>query len=567
MNKEDVILDYYKGNLAYLYFLIYLINGNNKEYASYILNKKNINAAKVGCISTILLSVKEDLIIKNKNKASSRIDLKYLELLAAIIAEKNNQGYLLDNYQFNNAVTLVSEIRNKMAHGNFIIDLDNNEVILIKNNHKIKVNINKLSEFVVNGLGLSIKASNASECKRDIIISNKIQSTRDKPIISKGEIRGLLNKFHKVEFTLQSKDNKVISQKAKNLLEDLIEDYQKNRGTITPKFINIENQLKKDYNFKIKNIQISKLTIDKLADYLYDILPTDNYNTQVKIVGSELQRYLDDKYKKINPIFFNLHNLILLNIIDKENTIDPSVIENKISNNNIKLIINYDSVAASTICMFNSLFAYALNDIYTNNNKFTNKDNTGLDFSKLDTSLINVTKNIINISPIIDSENKLKSNTKRLEEINNTINEYEKKLKLVEATNKNILKLQKRINNLKTQREQQLLNIKYYEEQLLSRKNYYNNNYEYLKNESIINGIRNSIAHGNYRVIFKGTIDKCEIEFEDIYNDKIMFKGKVNILDFINFLISSHNVIKDFISKDIKHIKSKSLNKLLIKNN
>lgn len=31
--------------------------------------------------------------------------------------------------------------------------------------------------------------------------------------------------------------------------------------------------------------------------------------------------------------------------------------------------------------------------------------------------------------------------------------------------------------------------------------------------------------------------------------------------------MNKEDVIKDFISKDIKHIKSKSLNKLLIKNN
>ena len=37
------------------------------------------------------------------------------------------------------------------------------------------------------------------------------------------------------------------------------------------------------------------------------------------------------------------------------------------------------------------------------------------------------------------------------------------------------------------------------------------NNIKYLTNESIVNGIRNSIAHGNYRVIFMGELSKSKI--------------------------------------------------------
>ena len=46
------------------------------------------------------------------------------------------------------------------------------------------------------------------------------------------------------------------------------------------------------------------------------------------------------------------------------------------------------------------------------------------------------------------------------------------------------------------------------------------NNIKYLTNESIVNGIRNSIAHGNYRVIFMGELSKSKIIFDDIYEGK-----------------------------------------------
>ena len=74
-------------------------------------------------------------------------------------------------------------------------------------------------------------------------------------------------------------------------------------------------------------------------------------------------------------------------------------------------------------------------------------------------------------------------------------------------------------------------------------------NIKYLTNESIVNGIRNSIAHGNYRVIFMGELSKSKIIFDDIYEGKLTFHGEISILDFINMIANNLIVILSFIEK------------------
>lgn len=117
-----------------------------------------------------------------------------------------------------------------------MIDFDNNKVILKKDDYDIKIDIDKLSKFIANGLGLYLKVNNSTIYKRDIIVSNKIQNNRVKPITNKGELRGLLGKFQKVEFIIRSRDNTTVKQEYVNLLEEMIKDFKDNRGKITTKF-------------------------------------------------------------------------------------------------------------------------------------------------------------------------------------------------------------------------------------------------------------------------------------------------------------------------------------------
>ena len=79
---------------------------------------------------------------------------------------------------------------------------------------------------------------------------------------------------------------------------------------------------------------------------------------------------------------------------------------------------------------------------------------------------------------------------------------------------------------------------------------YCNNNKDYLISERIIDGIRNSIAHGNYYIKNNIDIYNSIIVFEDIYNNQLTFKCNIKMCDFINFLDSNANIVFDFIENN-----------------
>lgn len=70
-----------------------------------------------------------------------------------------------------------------------------------------------------------------------------------------------------------------------------------------------------------------------------------------------------------------------------------------------------------------------------------------------------------------------------------------------------------------------------------------------MRNKAIINGIRNSISHGNYKIeSVENRVDK--IVFEDIYEGILTFKCEVPITEFINMIYKNEIPIEDFLNKD-----------------
>lgn len=551
MDKCNNIIDYYEGNLAYTYFLLNFIY-DNQIYFDNALEKKYIPAAKVGCISNILLGIREELVEKGSKTILPKIDVKYLELAVDTIATKTKDGYLVDGYLFEDASNLIWEIRNKLAHGNFMIDFDNNKVVLKKDDCDIKIDIDKLSQFIANGLGLYLKVNNSTIYKRDIIVSNKIQNNRVKPITNKGELRGLLGKFQKIEFIIKSRNNTVIEQCDVNSLEQLIKDFKDNRGKVTTKFLVIERLLKEKYDFSFKNVGINKIAVNELADYLFDVIPDSEYDNQVQVIGFELQRHLESKYNQVNAISSNLRNLFLLDVIKEKKTFDKNVIINELEKRNIPIYINYDLVAATAIGMFNSLFSYALDDLYVNENKYITDENNGLTFDKLDLSLIEVSKNTIDEKIINELNLKLVSKIKESKRLDKIISTTVNSLEMVKDKEKATLVLNTRLQNLQNDKvkiENELLVIK---KDISEKENYRDSNIKYLTNESIINGIRNSIAHGNYRVIFMGELSESKIIFDDIYEGNLTFHGEIKILDFINMIANNLIIVFEFIERKNK---------------
>ena len=150
--KEQSLLEYFLGNKAfYLFINDYMFKQNR---TSFILEDKyNINA-QLGCISNILLSIKEELVSKDGG-ASARISVNELEKGIEYICKKENGEYKVDNSTFSSAALLLLTIRNKIAHGDYIID--DKKIVLNHEGDKIHIDIEKLGLGIVSDIDDIVK--------------------------------------------------------------------------------------------------------------------------------------------------------------------------------------------------------------------------------------------------------------------------------------------------------------------------------------------------------------------------------------------------------------------------
>lgn len=546
--KKDNIMDYYLGNKAYNLFLQGIIY-NNPIYSEGILDKKNINATKIGCISNIFLAIKEDLVSKDKEGYNSRILISELENNVSLIATKENNGYRINNYLFPDAPTLVSVLRNKLAHGLYTMDLEHNRIIFNIESNEVIINIDKLSTYVISCLKSYTKVNNSSIYKRDFVINNKVDTTREKPMKSINELNNFIKNSREIEIILIKKDNTLISNYVVWELENIIDEYRitKNNKLL----INFENKYKDEYDFKWN---IKKLNDDKtkeLSNFILNIIPQDiTYTEEVMVILKEYAYKMNNNYNKFNVIMENLTNLVLLDEIKENNTINTNILFNKLKEKYNNIYISYNTLISSSIAMFNSLFSYANDDVYKNDNKYTLLDNNGLDYSKLDLSLINVQIKTIDNTIINELNIRKTAKEKELNLIDTKITKELNNLNIVKSkSNTNAINnITNKLTNLYNIKNTLTIEHNNIINELNICNNYYNNNLLYLENESIITGIRNSIAHGNYEVVQCNNINDTYIVFNDIYEGKLTFKGTIKILDFIDLIDNNAIVINEFLN-------------------
>lgn len=546
--KKDNIMDYYLGNKAYNLFLQGIIY-NNPIYSEGILDKKNINATKIGYISNIFLAIKEDLVSKDKEGYNSRILISELENNVSLIATKENNGYRINNYLFPDAPTLVSVLRNKIAHGLYTMDLEHNRIIFNIESNNVIINIDKLSNYVVSCLKSYTRVNNSIIYKRDFVINNKVDTTREKPMKSINELNNFIKNSREIEIILIKKDNTLISNYVVWELENIIDEYRitKNNKLL----INFENKYKDEYDFKWN---IKKLNDDKtkeLSNFILNIIPQDiTYNEEVMVILKEYAYKMNNNYNKFNVIMENLTNLVLLDEIKENNTINSNILFDKLKEKYNNIYISYNTLISSSIAMFNSLFSYANDDVYKNDNKYTLLDNNGLDYSKLDLSLINVQIKTIDNTIINELNIRKTAKEKELNLIDTKITKELNNLNIVKSkSNTNAINnITNKLTNLYNIKNTLTIEHNNIINELNICNNYYNNNILYLENESIITGIRNSIAHGNYEVVQCNNINDTYIVFNDIYEGKLTFKGTIKILDFIDLIDNNAIVINEFLN-------------------
>ncbi len=562
MNKEDEILKYFKNNLAFYFKTIDWNLGENPanpdyEYRDEILDKDNLIGAKLSLISNIFLSYKEN-IVENTGSLNYKNIIFNTELENAVlmIANKVNDKYEVDGVIFNSAPELVAFIRNSLAHGSYLIDYDMRRVILYSGGKQVEVNVNKLSMFVVSGLQGYLHGEISNSWNRKIVLNRYTSINREKPLESEKILCNTIENFTVINLNIKKKDGEDIPLYYRDIFEVELKKYRLRHDINVLK--ELKEKYKNDYDIEFSEEEIDKKTAKYLSSVIYPKIKGLDYQTQNSIALIKAGKIVNN-----DKMIGQITSLQLLQYISKYKTTDLEKIKRNLELEKMKrmleskeinlkeleemIFIDSDIMVNSLLGMFNALFIYPFDDIYDDKEIMKTLVNTSLDYSKLDLSLIKLNNINLNNGEILSLREELNGINRRIQEINNTISIDKASLEKVKGNARAEANI-----NAKITREQGDLNLFQGKLVLVSCKvNYYDNNSQvggYFYNKAIIEGIRNSIAHGNYQVIEAPSILDSKIIFRDIYLGKETFSCEVGAEDFKNLLIVNMKIILQFLS-------------------
>lgn len=552
MDKIDSMLDYYSGAKAYSLFLLNQFVGNEYD-GSYILDKKNYNAARVALISNILLGIKEEIVTKAPElKFETQIFADELAKSVSMIATKTDNGYVIDGYSFSDAATVVAMIRNKLAHGNFMFDLDHNRVILDFAGIGVKLNIDKLATFVIYSLKNYFRRVKMKVCEKTFVMNEKIEKNRTKPLKNSKEVKRVISNFKKVEVTLKSKDGVIISKGLADMLAEVIEAYK--NTTNLKVFTLFKDMVKDKYDFDWDVRYVKFDDLDEFADSLFEVLKDQEYTEAVNAIGDKILKRVTEG-KKFSEIGASFNDFILLEAAYDLQSTDKDKISNYMANKYGNFFVaSNEELAAASVSLFNTLFGYLHDDLLDNENAFTSGDNTGFDYSTLDFSAFNVSYLKPDNGPIDSHKETYMGASKRLAAIQSKIQKNTESLNAVtlSGNTKAQAVLSANLNNDKILEATMISDVASAKATYDDAVDYVTDNSLLVYNRGIINGIRNSIAHGKYTVIQSGSFDDVRILFEDIYDDETTFKADISISDFLNFIYSNESKVVSFVKSKKK---------------
>lgn len=549
MNKEDLIVKYFTGNYAYNLYLMGLIFGK-PIYSEYILNKEYLNGAIVGTISSIFLATKEKMVDKNNNIL---LPFSLMEKNVNLIANKTSAGYEINGYVFKDGYELVTTVRNKLAHGEYLVDFAHNRVILKVEGNEVVIPISKLSAFVVASFSSTLQNYNVPSFSRNFVYSEKV-SGKDKERYSLNEYKKMIASYYKYNITIKRKDGKPIEGLVFDMFNKIVSSFRESLNL--KELLEFEKIVKKDYEITWNKISTKGENIDTVANFLYNSVTLNTpYFRVMQIVGHEVDRLFNkEKYNNYSIVNAGIHNLIMLDTIKNTNSVNYEQVAEEVVDKYEYLYISTETLAQSLISSFNALFAYGYDDVLHNKNEYQSLDLNGFDYSLIDTSAFNVEVEKSDDGYIADlnvKENAIKNNITKL---NNALASCNNNLAKVTSLGKKdaINKITSQINTINGNINGYNIDLANIQNTLNNVNNYVSTYASLIKNEKIINGIRNSIAHGNYKVILKETLKDSLIEFTDFYEGEVTFKASISIDNFVEFLQKSAVEIEKYLSKEEK---------------
>ncbi len=547
MNKEKTIMEFFIGIRNYTSF--YVGKFDKSQYIKLSdLTINNILSAQVSILSCLMFLVKEDIVDKIANDLT--INNKILSQRISRIVLKVKDGYKIGDYVFSDINTLLSVIRNKLAHGDFIIDYDNKKIRMNYDDAVISIKIKSLSELIIGCYQALLNSVDA----RNIFLYTTVGNRKSR-MQKESEVKRTIDNFKCMHIVFVRKDGTKVDERRMDKFNIAVNNY---RNTQDLKFLYEfeKNELNDEYIFDYKVLTPNVSTQDK--DGIVQAILSEKditYLEQLSFIGNSLSLLANNEIKSMILL---VDNLIMLESMYNNYGSDFDTCLNWVQEKYPNDTFDTSMIYLAGIAGFNSLFSYAFDNVYKNENLYTNGDNTGLEYDKLDLSKFDIAYVDYNENEI--NELRIKVNAKEKELLKKQEKEKELRKNYDVVKNKGNTSA---INNIFANLSDVIAKISSVNSEYLVLSNelndklmYYSNNKEYFKNKKIIEGIRNSIAHGNYEITNIFDIGKCRIIFRDVYNGKLTFLASINFLDFMQMLEDTIPILQSFITQN--YVKGRS---------
>lgn len=554
----------YDAFLSHIDFSNYM-ESYSEEYVD--LSKINYNLLIAVFSGFYLTAVVDEYICKEKEVRLKFVP-EFLDNIVKIIATKHGSGWRLNELSYKDSSAVIDKIRNKLAHGDFIVD--SNEIIFEEKGLKGKINVDDLIRFIShidNGIRFY------KEEGLSTTINANLKYIQDRKVYKESSLKrfckDLILIFIDDEPLPGTVRNIKYIENVKYIKQNIIEIFKEDNHSDEriKKYLESQKELMDLYGIKI-NYKITSIYdleyYQQIKDYYFE---TNEYSKD--LYGKYLAGYLLNKVLKLSKGQYQTFNASKGIILDlyilqtfREN---PNISLLDIPKENPKLSSIFlsdidNAILATYIVGFNSFYQFGLEKGLTEKGKYDLSKlvkNETLDFSKLDLDLLD--------DPNMSIEHKF-------ETYHGDIKKYEDKN---EELLNSIIKIKSDLENyIKYTKEEdinedkiKIFTERYYEAIAKHQDNislvFAMKNFKktfdfdkYVRNINIIEHIRNAIAHGNIYIDeynhSKDFENKTLVIKDFDKNNNLGYYKEVAIIQFASlFKMKNFIELYNFISSNI----------------
>lgn len=542
MNNFTSLITFNHAFMSYRDFLFSRPNNLRNE-------PSNIRIIEVlfSCLNIIL---NQDRINTYDENLSNYIDKNILEQIITIISSKQDNKYYIGDMAFNNPEEIIKLVRNKIAHGEFFLDKQFENIIFPINQEYISIPIKGFYSIVILLVERLELYTISPSYNRTQLFASTLYSDR---ITKPEEIDDLLDNIYYIDYTFYG--NPSLTPKDKAQIEELLKEIppilSKYEETTNTKFSEstITSLFSKNGLIVKPIIKSLKQTphtasIKKFILSNFNQINEMDLKTQIVLISNWYQKLLNDNHSLENITNGIHYNLITLNSIKDTNAQTSQEAFEKIESNSLFSSI-VEIILSTELLGFYIHFQYPLENICKSKDN-TNKNQDYFDYSRLNLSMLKPTIFLLPEGKKSSLEAAVLASNRRLELIDNELDTIDEQIsnlnKMISNSQnssdktryeKSLIAVINKRSQILTRHQNETDNLISKEQQLTEfsikdKNTYYHNRY-------LIEYIRNAISHGNVHFYYSETnanLENCIIRFINKKDGVVTLDLSVTIQDF-----------------------------------